>query len=159
MLVIAKGVEANPESTTKWAQRWLHQPCAWLSPEVNNGVYVRLAVEETCESSRGTQRESNNVILTKYFPINLMQELAKTIGQKVDSKKRKGKTPSEEQQEGARAGADSLTSYAMAVLDLARVEGVTDPEMVELIKQTIIDLKDVRQNLMRFREIKLTSPE
>ena len=88
-----------------------------------------------------------------------MQELAKLIGEKAEGAKGKGKQPSEEQLEAARAGADSLTSYIMGVLEAARTEGVTDSEIAEVIRQTIIDLKDVRQNLMRFREIKLTESE
>jgi phage portal protein BeeE len=98
-----------------------------------------------------------------------MQELAKLIGEKAEGAKGKGKQPSEEQVdsipihlkqlEAARAGADSLTSYIMGVLEAARTEGVTDSEIAEVIRQTIIDLKDVRQNLMRFREIKLTESE
>ena len=88
-----------------------------------------------------------------------MQELAKLIGEKVEEAKGKNKKPSEDQLEAARAGADPLTSYTMGVLEAARGEGVTDPEMAEIIRQVIVDLKDVRQNLMRFREIKLTESE
>lgn len=55
-----------------------------------------------------------------------------------------------------RGAADSLTSYTMTIIESARLEGISDPDMVELLRQTITDLKDIRQNLMRHRKVELT---
>ena len=79
------------------------------------------------------------------------QELANLLKRQAETK--------DNRKDSSREAANSLTSYFITILELAQLEGMKEDEMGEMIKQTIIDLKDVRQNLLRFRKVQMTEVE
>lgn len=46
-----------------------------------------------------------------------------------------------------------LVAELMEVISQAKIEGITDEEAGHIIRNVIIDLRDVRQNVIRFRKV------
>lgn len=73
----------------------------------------------------------------------MIQDIAKSMAEK----------------ETTREAADTLITVLVSVLDMARAEGMSDKELAEVLRDTVSDLKSIRQNIARFREIRVLDIE
>lgn len=75
----------------------------------------------------------------------MIQEVVEVMKQKADQK--------ENVKDKALAASDTLVSHVINILELVRLEGVSDEELGEIIKQTVVELRGVRQNVIAHRKI------